>query len=83
MILNQILIISRAFGQNAREIIPLFHSSPFDYTYLSTGIITLPIFLHNVLLYYLEIIERLSIAFADNGKREIQVEAFLNMRKTA
>ena len=51
---------------------------------LSTGIIiTLPIFLHNVLLYYLEIIERLSIAFADNGKREIQVEAFLNMRKTA
>ena len=21
------------FGQNAREIIPLLHSSPFDYTY--------------------------------------------------
>ena len=61
----------------------LVDSVTAELTLLSTGIIALPIFLHNVLLYYWEIIERLSIAFADNGKREIQAEAFLNMRKTA
>ena len=71
---------------NEMKIIHPYHlvdSVTVELALLSTGIITFPIFLHNVLLYYWEIIERLSIAFADNGKREIQVEEFLNMRRTA